>query len=90
VRFEVRGTAASVWLDGAVEPLLAATDPALPGRGRFGVRAWGDAFGLADVVLTADGRARAVPPDDPGAPEQRALQALCLALLNLNEFVYVD
>jgi len=90
LRFEVRGPSATLWLDGADEPLLTATDPALDGRGRFGVRAWGDAFSLVDVLLTADGQARPVPPDDPGTPAQRSLQALCLALLNLNEFVYVD
>ncbi|MBM3984315.1 MAG: DUF1553 domain-containing protein, partial [Planctomycetes bacterium] len=90
VRFEVRGTSASVWIDGATEPLLAATDPALAGQGGFGVRAWGDTLRLADVVLTADGRERVVPCEDPGTPAERSLEALCLALLNLNEFVYVD
>jgi len=29
-------------------------------------------------------------PDDPGPPRQRALEAFCLSLLNLNEFVYID
>jgi hypothetical protein len=31
-----------------------------------------------------------VPADDGGTPERRALESLCLTLLNLNEFVYVD
>jgi mono/diheme cytochrome c family protein len=90
LRFEVAGSTVRLWLDGAAQPLLEASDPALPGRGRLGLRAWGDAFRLAGVTLSAGGSTRAVPPDERGTPEQRGLQSLCLALLNLNEFVYVD
>ncbi len=96
VRLEAAGPRISAWLDGegALDgrgvPQLTATIPGEPAAGRFGVRAWGEALQLADVRLTAGGETLDLQSDDPGAPEQRALQALCLLLFNLDEFVYVD
>jgi hypothetical protein len=96
LRVEAAGPQLSVWLDdvgspdGPDAPLLRAAVPEAATSGHFGVRSWGEALHLADVRLTADGTTRTLQPDDPGTPEQRALQSLCLLILNLDEFLYVD
>jgi hypothetical protein len=61
--------------------------------GRAGVRAWGGSVSLDGLAVRAgaDGSGEWVkPPPDGAAPGERALQALCLVILNLNEVVYVD
>jgi hypothetical protein len=61
-------------------------------RGTFALRASGEGGSLANVLVTdlATQAVRQPHADPPGPPALRALEALCLALLNLNEFVYVD
>ena len=63
----------------------------LAAEGGFGLRVLGEAAELAEAVLrTAHGSVHTISADPPDEPAQRALEALCLALFNLNEFVYVD
>jgi hypothetical protein len=99
LRVELAGALVRVHLDqasdGAAAPLLTGEDVSPAGAGRFGVRVVGEGVHLADVVLTPAGDAGPLAPvrvaaDDPGPPELRALESLCLALVNLNEFLYVD
>jgi len=96
LRLQVAGPRLSVWLDGqgALDgegaPLLEATAEGAVSQGLFGVRAWGETLRLADVHLVADGTPLSLQADDPGTPEQIALQSLCLMLFNLDEFLYVD
>jgi len=61
-------------------------------RGTFALRAYGQGGSLANLRVTdLVTQASLRPSADPaGPPALRALEALCLALLNLNEFVYVD
>jgi hypothetical protein len=81
-----------IWLGDARGPVIDFNDaqPILT-AGQVGVRAWGAALSLEELVLRPDGAApvglrdEALPP-----PERRALQAFCLLLLNLNEVAYVD
>ncbi len=90
LRILLRGTRARVWFDGAGEPCLDHEDPLLPGRGALGVRTWGEAFLLDGLALEVNRQRVPVSPEGVGTPAQRALESLCLSLLNLNEFVYVD
>ena len=59
--------------------------------GHLGLRSWGESLELADLELALPGTdPRPLWPDDPGTPDQRALESLCLALLNTNEFLTVE
>ena len=80
------------------EPLVDFTDSAwLPAQGSVGVRAWGAPLQVHSLSLSEDGRAfhqAGFPPAGEGWREtvakKKALEAFCLLLFNLNEFVYVD
>ncbi|MCZ6598452.1 MAG: hypothetical protein O7B99_12490 [Planctomycetota bacterium] len=88
LRVTLDGPRVRVSLDG--KAVLDVTDARLEGEGGLGLRAMGEAFDLDEVTIrTADGVVT-VPPDEVGSPAERALESLCLTLLNLNEFVYVD
>ena len=84
---ELSGNEVSVELDGAP---TASAQVATTAPGRLGVSAWGDTFRLDGLTIVTEAGTLLVEPDDPGTPEERALAALALAALNLNEFVYVD
>ena len=92
VRVQASGPRLRVWLNGGARPLLDVTDPEpLTAAGRVGLKAWGAALSLDDLVLRVGDRT--VRPGDAWplpAARDRALGALCLMLLNLNEVVYVD
>ena len=81
-----------VWLSDNSKPILEFTDPKpILITGQVGVRAWGAAVSVDDLVLRPDGASSmAVLDEQLAAPDRRALQAFCLLLLNLNEVVYVD
>ena len=90
VRIELAGKALEVWIGGAAEPALRADVSSVPGPGCFGVRTQGEFAALARASLQAGGVSHALVADDPGPPERRALESLCLSLFNSNEFLYVD
>jgi hypothetical protein len=79
-----------VWLDQASEPLLDVPDAAGLLEGRVGVRACGGALLIDELAITSQGRTAVVPPEDVGSADRRALESLCLLVLNLNEFVFTD
>jgi hypothetical protein len=81
-----------VWLGDGAKPALDEIDPKpLLDAGQIGVRAWGAALSIDDLVLRPEGRESTDIRDEPlPSPERRAHEAFCLLLLNLNEVVYVD
>ncbi|HVR74198.1 MAG TPA: DUF1553 domain-containing protein [Planctomycetota bacterium] len=92
VRVEAIAARISLHVDGSLlleaedrEPLLA--------PGRVGARAWGAPLQIEDLVLAAGSGETRVDSGGPATEDEarrEALQAFCLALFNLNEFVYVD
>ena len=95
VKIEAREGQIRVWLDGSAQPLLAVNDSApITQPGRLGVRAWGAAVSLDKLTLNTAGQTfdplAGITSQGGEPPRQRALEALCLMLLNLNELVYVD
>ncbi len=92
VKVTVHDDRLQVWLGDGAAPVLDVTDAQpLTGPGRIGIRSWGAPVSLDDLVVTADGGAPARITDSHlPAPAERAREALCLLLLNLNEVVYVD
>jgi hypothetical protein len=90
IRVEAQEAHLRVWWGGV--PVLDVTDPKpILGPGRAGVRSWGSALSVDDLVLRPEGLPPMALRDETlPAPERRALQAFCLLLLNLNEVVYVD
>ena len=61
-----------------------------PRPGVLGLRMAGDGVAFDGLILKTADAEHALAADDPGPPDLRALEALCLTLFNLNEFVYVD
>ncbi len=94
VRIELSGARIQVWLGTDPHPRLTAVDPEpLLESGLFGVRTWGGALSLEDLTLQPESvgtEHRIAVTPDPAPPTQRALESICLLLLNLNEVVYVD
>jgi len=92
VKIEAAGARLRVWLGEGSRPVIDCTDPQpILAAGRVGVRAWGAALSVDDLVLHPEGEpALAVGDGQRDPPERRARQAFCLLLLNLNEVVYVD
>lgn len=103
-RIEAEGPRLRLWLNGDPHPVIDVTDanPRLE-SGSFGVRAWGAPGRLDRAGISTAGQTHAIPGgwrDQAAAPEgkgsferwarAKALEAFCLLLLNLNEFVYVD
>ena len=94
VKIEMHQNLIRVWVDGDEKPLIAVADPEpIAQPGFVGVRAWGAAVSLDALTLTSgtknwDALDAAAKASNPAS--QRALESLCLALLNLNELVYVD
>ncbi|MFM7100600.1 MAG: DUF1549 and DUF1553 domain-containing protein, partial [Verrucomicrobiota bacterium] len=94
LRLEVRGGRIRVWLGsnalGSPRVDVADPEPAAP-AGTVGFRAWGAALSVDQLVVeSAAGRQEILPDRAEADPARRALAAVCLMLLNLNETVYVD
>jgi mono/diheme cytochrome c family protein len=92
LRAEATGSTLRVWLRGQTRPLLEVTDSKpLTAPGQIGVRAWGAALSVDDLRLQVpSGKVITAGEGHSPRPAERALQAFCLLLLNLNEVVYVD
>ena len=94
VRIEFVGAQVRVSLHGEHLPLLdAQDDKPIASAGQIGVRTWGGAMTLDDLVVTVfsgGGGARIAIPSGAADPARRALQSFSLLVLNLNEVVYVD
>ncbi len=100
LRLDLAGPRLRVWLDGSTEPLIDRTDPKpILGAGSFGFKAWGAPVRVTDVALKVDGQRREFdfrplsarePAQAAAAASRQAFESLCLVILNLNEFVYVD
>ncbi len=94
LKVEAIGARLRVWLDSAGQPLIDVVDarPVLH-AGQLGLRAWGSPLSVREVFVQSRGQRVRVDRNRPlGVAEGRrlALRTLCLAVLNLNEFVYVD
>jgi hypothetical protein len=77
-------------LDGVEWGQVDLSEVDLPKEGAFGMRVVGEGAELeGGALLIGDGQTLITPDAVPSGSE-RALEALCLALLNTNEFVYVD
>jgi mono/diheme cytochrome c family protein len=94
LKIEASGARIRVWLDGTVAPLIDVTDSRpLTKPGQLGLRAWGAGLSVRELFVRTAGKSTRVDSDKPlsmEAARRQALQALCLVILNLNEFVYVD
>jgi cytochrome c553 len=93
LKIEFEGAHVRVWLGEGAQPVLDYTDPKpLLNPGQVGVRSWGAALSVDNLVLKpADTTTTiAIRDEQLAAPARRAREALCLLLLNLNEVVYVD
>ncbi len=69
----------------------------IKGPGRFGVKAWGSYTKLEKAIIKTDQWTSDLIQVDQQARQQyekdapdEALKALCLLILNLNEFIYID
>ncbi len=90
VSLEVVGVRVRARLDGLLDaPLDGTTDFSAPGL--LGLRSFGAGFSVAQGVLQpADAPALELAPPKGPDPQLAALESLCLIVLNLNEFAYVD
>lgn len=93
VRVERRADRLQVW-SGAMTEALEIRMPSDGLGTQLGVRTWGAALSVDDLRLRSLGQGRDAQERllvDPGFnPDQRALEAVCLLLLNLNELIYVE
>jgi len=94
LKVQIEGPRIRVWLDSSDKPLLDVTDSRpLAGQGNLGLRAWGSALSAREFFIRAGGKTTRVDSAQPlgvEEAERQALRSLCLVILNLNEFVYVD
>ena len=90
LRAELAGPAVRVWSGGLAAPLIDVSGERLSGTGQLGVRVSGEPLEFGSLSVETAGRTWPVEPDPAGPPADRALEALCLTLLNSNEFVYID
>ncbi|MEM7308255.1 MAG: DUF1553 domain-containing protein [Planctomycetota bacterium] len=88
LRVQIRGDSLQVQLDGTQVALLDGLPK--PSPGALGLRLLGEGVAFERLLVRGPEGTVEVQPDDPGPPDLRALEALCLTLFNLNEFVYVD
>ncbi|MBI3414258.1 MAG: DUF1553 domain-containing protein [Verrucomicrobia bacterium] len=96
VKIEMTGTRLRVWFGADGDPRIDFTDDArFAESGLLGVKTWGaplsvDSFTVrsgANFLAATTSPSPAKAQDDS---RERALQAFCLLMLNLNELVYVD
>ena len=93
VKMDFRGPRIRIWLDGSKAPLIDVVDiKPLTHAGFLGLRAWGTPFIVRDLTIESSGKQARVDRAALSAEEARrqALESLCLVILNLNEFAYVD
>ncbi|HEX4148630.1 MAG TPA: DUF1553 domain-containing protein [Pirellulales bacterium] len=104
VRVRLDGPRIRVYVDGARQPQIDFEDPHPLDSGRVGLRTFNSSFAIRKLKVTterqqwtadfsnqrpeatASANARAGASDS----RQRALESLCLLILNLNELVYID
>jgi hypothetical protein len=92
-----------IWLDGAREPQIDFTDDEPLPAGAVGMRTFnshcafrnleiktGERTWQADFRSSSNATTSSSMSKERKSPERRALEALCLLIFNLNEFVYVD
>lgn len=93
-RIELIGNCLRFWIDSATDPIIDVRDAAAVKSGRLGVSTWGGSLSLNNVMIAADGGHWDLARHEAASDQQRArdesLAALCLVVLNSNEFVYVD
>ena len=95
VRMEVVGGRITATIDRESSPALTAEDAEpLARSGHVGLRTWGASLDVRNMFVQAAGGdlVRIDPGQPPDAAEAaaRARRDLCLVILNLNEFLYVD
>jgi hypothetical protein len=92
VKIQATNNRIRVWIGDHSSPAIDFTDPKpILAAGQAGVRCWGAAVSIDELVLHPDGAEPvAVRDHELATPERRAREAFCLLLLNLNEVVYVD
>ena len=89
LKITARGPQIVVVLDGAGAPALQVPQTAVTQAGRIGIGTWGEGLELERLAVRT-GPDETVLRAPAQRPEDRALEALALIVLNLNEFVYVD
>jgi hypothetical protein len=95
VKIAAREGEIRVWLDNDPNPLIVTHDPdPIIQPGQVGIRTWGSAVSVDKLTLSAGTEMfdvlASTATREVKVPAERALESLCLMLLNLNEFVYVD
>jgi hypothetical protein len=88
LELELAGPRLDARLDGA--DLLSCDALPVEQPGRLALRTCGDTLALEGLTILRGEDALAVAAPSLGDPSQRAFETLALAMLNLNEFVYVD
>ena len=85
-----------VWLDDDADPRIDFIDASpLFENGLLGIKTWGapvsiDSLSACVGTRTLDATAASPATSGQDFSRERALQAFCLLMLNLNELVYVD
>ncbi|OWK46756.1 DUF1553 domain-containing protein [Fimbriiglobus ruber] len=96
LKVEMTAGRVRIFVDGSSEAAIDYTDETPLPSGKIGLRSMASQFSARNVIATA-GKARSVadmrpaslPPTLASAAD-KALADLCLVILNLNEFVYID
>jgi len=95
VRLEIVGGRITATIDREPTPFLTADDAAPLARpGHVGLRTWGASLDVRNMFVQPSGgelvRIDPAQPPDAAEATARARRDLCLMILNLNEFLYVD
>ena len=92
VRIRIQGDDFQIFFHGSAQPDMEVhADPGMPLAGQLGVRAWGAGVSLDQLRWTASGRTIPLwPHRSAGWVHQKALESVCLLIMNLNEVAYVD
>ena len=92
VRIELQGNEVSIFFHADPKPAMKARmAPGNPSSGRVGIRAWGAAVSVDRLRWTdPKGTLPLWPIRPPDWDRQKALESVCLLVMNLNEVLYVD
>ena len=91
VRIQLNQGDFKIFWNDPTAPLLELKDSnPLKSKGSFGVRTWGAPLSLDQLSLTTGDLTFTTPSLTTNENLQKKLEMLCLALLNLNELVYLD